>query len=155
MTQQTARRRETKTTLILKQQHKTKIQKFGPHQNPPEDTKTKSKRKNDKKTQKPKRDESQKPASTQPYRTKTHNLARSKNDPKTNKFWPTSCSSSEFGQNYPSHHPDPRQKPTSQINFPTDQYSNTMTKPKIELIRLQQEAVVNNLLTSNRPVYQY
>ncbi len=54
MTQQTARRRETKTTSILKQQNKTKIQKFGPSPNPPEDSKTKSKRKNDKKTQKPK-----------------------------------------------------------------------------------------------------
>jgi hypothetical protein len=158
MTQQPARRRETKTTSILKQQNKTKIQKFGPSPNPPEDTKTQSKRKNDKKTQKQKRDQSQKRASTQPHRTKTHHLARSKNVSNTNKFWPTSCSSSEFGQNYPPHQPEPRQKPTSQINFPHGRDSNTMTKKKIELIRLQQEAVVNNLLTiarytNTKPVY--
>jgi hypothetical protein len=158
MTQPTARRGEIETNSILKQQNKTKIQKSGPSPKPPEDTKTKSKRKNDKQTQKPKRDQSQKPAFTQPYRTKTHHLARSKNVSNINKFWLTSCSSSEFGQNYPSYQPALRQKPNSQINFPHDCDSNTMPKPKIELIRLQQEAVVNNLLTiarytNTKPVY--
>jgi hypothetical protein len=57
MTQQTARRREAKTISIsiFTKQQKTKIQKFSPNNNPPVNTKTKSKRENDKKTQKPNR----------------------------------------------------------------------------------------------------
>jgi hypothetical protein len=140
------KRREAKTTSILTKQQKTKIQKFGPNTNPPANTKTKSKRTNDKKTQKPKRDQSQKLVSTQPYQTKAHNLARSKNVPNTNICWPTSCSSSEFSQNYIPHHSDLRQRPNSQINFPTDQHSNTMPTTKIDVIRLQQAAVVTNLV---------
>jgi hypothetical protein len=66
----TARRREIKTSSILIRQAKTKIQKFGPTKYTPANTKTKAKIKNDKKTQKTKRDRSQKPGSTQPYRTK-------------------------------------------------------------------------------------
>jgi hypothetical protein len=94
-----------------------------------------------------------------PYRTKVHNLARSKNAPNTTKFWPTSSGSSEFGQNYLPHQFDLLQKPHSQTNFPTDHHSNTMpTTKKIEIIRLQQAAVVTNLVeiaryTHTKPVY--
>jgi hypothetical protein len=130
MTKPPARRREAKTNSIFTKQQKTKFQKFGPNNNPPANTKTKSKRKNDKKTQKPKRNQSQKISLTQPYRTKANNLARSKNVSTSTKFWLTSSSSSEFGQNYPHRNFDLRQKLHSQINFPTDQHPNTMPTTK-------------------------
>ncbi len=119
MKQLPARRREAKTNSIFTQQQKTKFQKFGPNNKPPVNTTPKSKRKNDKKTQKPKRNQSQKFPLPQPYWTKAHHLARSKNVSNSTKFWPTSYSSSEFGQNYTHSHFDPRQKLRSQINFPT------------------------------------
>jgi hypothetical protein len=164
MTQPPARRREAKTNSILTQQHKTKFQKFGPNNKPPVNTTTKSKRENDKKTQKPKRNQSQQSPLTQPYRTKAHHLARSKNVFNSTKFWPTSSSSSEFGQNYTHSHFDPRQKLCSQTNFPSAHHPDTMPKTKtkattkIDVIRLQQAAVVNNLVeiaryTHTNPVY--
>jgi hypothetical protein len=74
----------------------------------------------------------------------------------------TSSSTSEFGQNYTHRHFDPRQKLHSQINFPTDQHPNTMPKTKtkattkIDVIRLQQAAVVTNLVEIARyTVYPY
>jgi hypothetical protein len=130
MTQPPARRREAKTNSIFTQQQKTKFKKFGPNNKLPAYTKTKSKRENDKKTQKPNSNQSQKFSLPQPYRTKAHNLARSKNVPNSTKFWLTSSSSSEFGQNYTHRHFDPRQKLRSQIKFPTDPHPNTMPKTK-------------------------
>jgi hypothetical protein len=164
MTQPPARRREAKTNSIFKHQQKTKFQKFGPDNHPPVNTKTKSKRKNDKKTQKPKSNQSQKCSLPQPYRTKAYHLARSKNVPNIPKFWLTSSSSSEFGQNYTGRHFDSRQKLRPQNNFLTDQHSNTMPKTKtkattkLDVIRLQQSAVVTNLVeiaryTHTNPVY--
>jgi hypothetical protein len=161
MAKLTARRREAKTTSIFTKREKTKIQKYNPPHNPPVNIKTQSERENDndKKTQTPKRNQIKIFYHTQPYRTKVHNLARSKNVPNTTKFRPTSSGSSEFGQNYLPHQFDLRQKPNSQTNFPIDQHSNTMpTTKQIEIIRLQQAPVVTNLVeiaryTHTKPVY--
>jgi hypothetical protein len=159
MPKPTARRREAKTISILTKREKTKIQKFHSTKNQPVNTKTQSKRENDKKTQKPKRNRSQIFSHTQPHRTKDQNLARSKNVPNTTKFCPTSYSSSEFGQTYASHKFELPQIPNSQINLPNDQHLNTMpTTKQLEVIRLQQAAVVSNLVeiaryTHTKPVY--
>ena len=147
MTTHTARREEAKTISILTNREKTKIQKFQTNKNPPVNTKTKSKRGNDNKTQPPKEHQSHKFSHVQPYRTNDQNLARSKNVPHTTKFWLTSPSSPEFGQNDFHQHSNPRQKPNSQIHFQADQHSHTMPKTKqIDVIRLQQTTVVNNLV---------
>jgi hypothetical protein len=149
MTNPSARRREAKTISILTKRDKTKIQKLQTPKNLPVNTQTKSKRGNDKKTQKPKRNQSQKFSHVQPYRTKDRNLARSKNVTSTTKFWLTSSRSSEFGQNNFPHQPHPRQilVQNSKIKFPADQHSNTMPRTKqLDVIRLQQATVVNNLV---------
>ena len=133
-------------STILPKRKSTKIRKFSPTTTQPVNTKTKSKRENDKKTQKPKRNQSQFFFQIQPYRTKDQHLARSKNVPNTTKFCPTSSSSSAFGQNSFPHRFDLRQKPTSQINIPHDHHSNMPTTKQLEVIRLQQAAVVTNLV---------
>jgi hypothetical protein len=98
MTKPTQQKRAAKTISIFTQRDKTKIQTFQTSQNQPVNIKTKSKRENDKKTHKPKRNQSQKFSPSQPYRTKDQNLARSKNVANTTTFCPTSSRSSNFGQ---------------------------------------------------------
>jgi hypothetical protein len=159
MKKPTQRKRAAKTISIFTQLDKTKIQKFQTSQNQPVNIKTKSKRENDKTTQKLKRNQSQKFSPSQPYRTKDQNLARSKNVANTTTFCPTSSHSSNFGQNFFSRRYDLRQKPQTQINIPDDQHLKMPTTKQLEVIRSQQAAVVTNLVEIARythipPVYK-
>jgi hypothetical protein len=153
----TVRTRTDLATILTKQQQKN-FQKLLPTKRQPVHIQIKSKTPNDNMMQKPKTNLTAKRTASEPYRTKSHTPQSAINRPHGSKFWPTSYSSSEFGQNYTHHHFDIRPKPNSQINFPTDQHSNKMPTPKIDVIRLQQVAVVTNLVeiaryTHTQPVY--
>jgi hypothetical protein len=159
----TERTRTDLATILTKQQQKN-FRKLLPTKRQPVHTKIKSKTKNDNMIQKPKTNLTRNRLAPQPYRTKSPKPQSAKNHPHGSKFWPTSSRSSDFGQNYTPHHFDIRTKPNSQINFLTDQHPNTMPKTKskattkLDVIRLQQSAVVTNLVeiaryTHTNPVY--
>jgi hypothetical protein len=153
----TDRTRADLATILTKQQQKI-FQKRLPTKRQPVHTQIQSKTPNDNMIQKTKTNLTPKRNASQPYRTKSPTPQSAKNHPHGSTFWPTSSSSSEFGQNSTPHHFDIRTKPNSQINFHTDQHSNTMPTTKIDVIRLQQAAVVTNLVeiaryTHTLPVY--